>query len=82
MNAGIVGEDSGAGACQLCVELCPEVFEKPFHSSCARVRPDAVPALHMACVAEAARHCPVEAIRITKRAVSGPDYGKRLHEMT
>lgn len=72
----VVAEDSGAGACALCVELCPEVFEKPSDNSCARVRPHFVPLLYRECVYEAAKRCPVDAIRITEGTALRAKLGK------
>lgn len=59
-----MGEDSGAGACQICVEICPEVFEKPAPDHCARARLDVNPGAYAAEVRHAARTCPVDAIRV------------------
>ena len=60
-----VGEDSGVGACRLCVEICPEVFEKPIVNFGAFVRPDADLASHRDKIGLAALDCPVEAIVVT-----------------
>lgn len=62
----IIGEDSGVGACQLCVETCPEVFEKPLSNRCASVRPDVDPTPYLARVRQAAKVCPVNAIHLVK----------------
>jgi ferredoxin len=48
----------------MCVEICPEVFEKPVANQCARVRSDANPALYVSRIREAAESCPVNAIEI------------------
>jgi len=58
----IVGEDSGGGACQLCVEICPEVFEKPVANRCARIRSNVKLALYASRIRQAAEGCPVNAI--------------------
>ncbi len=60
-----VGEDSGVGACRLCVEICPEVFEKPIVNFGAFVRPDADFAPYGNKIHRAALDCPVEAITVT-----------------
>ncbi|MBI4164527.1 MAG: ferredoxin [Acidobacteria bacterium] len=62
-----VAEDSGTGACQTCVEICPEVFEKPAPDRCARTRPGVNPRLYARLVFRAAQWCPVNAIRVTSR---------------
>ncbi|MEE8443193.1 MAG: ferredoxin [Dehalococcoidia bacterium] len=59
-----VSEDTGLGACQLCVELCPEVFEKPIANWCAFARPDVDATPHLEKVYEAIGNCPVEAIQV------------------
>lgn len=59
-----IGEDSDAGACQVCVELCPAVFEKPAPDECARVRPNAIFEQHSDLIVQAARRCPVNGIRV------------------
>lgn len=64
----ILGEDSGTGACDLCVQICPEVFEKPTPDRCARVRAQADAASHAAHVRRAAERCPVDAIRVVRVA--------------
>ncbi len=64
----IVGEDSDTGACQVCVEMCPEVFEKPGANRCARTRSDVDPAAYAGRVYQVAQCCPVDAIRITNSA--------------
>jgi len=58
----IVGEDSGGGACQLCVEICPEVFEKPVANRCARIRSNVKLAPYASRIRQAAEGCPVNAI--------------------
>lgn len=60
----LIGEDSGVGACELCVQICPEVFEKPVEDRCARVRADADLAGHAEQVFRAARECLVNAIQV------------------
>ena len=60
-----VSEDSDTGACQVCVELCPGVFEKPVPNECARVRPEAEFERYSDLIAQAVRRCPVNGIRIT-----------------
>ena len=60
----IVGEDSGGSACQMCVEICPEVFEKPVANRCARVRSNAKLALYASRIRQAAEGCPVNAIEV------------------
>lgn len=62
----LVGEDSGEESCRLCVDLCPEVFEKPRGDDCARSRPDVDPGPHVACIREAMRRCPTEAIHLSE----------------
>lgn len=62
----MIGEDSGDGACQLCVEACPEVFEKSLPSRCANVRPGVDPTPYLARVRQAANVCPVNAIHLVK----------------
>lgn len=59
-----VGEDSDAGACQVCVELCPAVFEKPAPDECARVRPNARLKQHSDLIVQAVSRCPVNGIRV------------------
>jgi ferredoxin len=66
-----VGEDSGVGACQLCVDICPEVFEKPIANFCAFVRPEVDLLSHESEIQQAARNCPVEAIAVTDGTFSG-----------
>lgn len=58
----IIGEDSGSGACDLCVQICPAVFEKPAPDQCARVRPNADVTGYAEQVRLAAQSCPVDAI--------------------
>ncbi len=67
----IVCEDTGVGACQLCVDLCPEVFEKPIANFCAFVRPDADIAMYENEIHNAVLSCPVEAIEVMSGAVAG-----------
>ena len=61
-----VGEDTGVGACQFCVDLCPEVFEKPIVNFSAFVRPGADLAPHEDKIRHIALGCPVEAIEVTQ----------------
>jgi ferredoxin len=65
----VIGDDSDQGACALCVEVCPEVFEKPAPNACARVRPGVDPAAHLAEIQRAMALCPVDAIRIEVRTL-------------
>jgi ferredoxin len=60
----IIGEDAGNSACELCVQICPSVFEKPAANRCARVRLKVDPSRFAAQVRRAARACPVSAIRM------------------
>ena len=60
-----VCEDTSLGACQLCVDLCPEVFEKPIVNFSAFVRPDADLARYQNKIRHVALSCPVEAIEVT-----------------
>lgn len=62
----VVGEDSDQGACQLCVETCPEVFEKPLANRCAQVRPSIDTAQYVARIRQAVDACPVAAIHLVK----------------
>jgi ferredoxin len=59
----LVGEDSGQGACRACVDICPEVFEKPEHDQCARAKAGVDPSPHLHAIHRAMRACPGEAIR-------------------
>ncbi|MDA1348350.1 MAG: hypothetical protein O3A47_05720 [Chloroflexi bacterium] len=61
-----VCEDTGLGACQLCVDLCPEVSEKPIVNFSAFVRPDADLAPYEDKIRHVALSCPVEAIDVTR----------------
>ena len=73
----IVGEDRGDGACDLCVQICPAVFEKPTRGRCARVRVHADLAGHAEQVLRAVQGCPVDAIRVTTveaREIRGQSY--------
>lgn len=63
----IIGEDSDQGACRLCVETCPEIFEKPVAHRCARVRPGVDPGRFIAQVYHAVEDCPVNAIHVVRR---------------
>ena len=58
----VVGEDSSGGACQMCVEICPSIFEKPVANRCARVRSNVRLALYASRIRQAAEGCPVNAI--------------------
>lgn len=59
-----ISEDTGTGVCQLCVEVCPEVFEKPVADWCAFTRPNVDATQHIDKIYEAIARCPVEAIVI------------------
>jgi len=59
-----ISEDSGDGACDLCVQVCPEVFEKPAPDQCAWVRPNVDVTSYLEQVRLAAQSCPVDAIRV------------------
>jgi hypothetical protein len=67
-----VCEDTGLGACQLCVDLCPEVFAKPIVNFTAFVRPDADLAPYEDKIRQVALCCPVEAIEVTQQALNQP----------
>jgi ferredoxin len=54
----LVGEDSGRGACALCVDACPEIFAKPLDNRPACVRLGIDPAPHLARIREAIQQCP------------------------
>ncbi len=56
-----VDRDSCAG-CELCIDVCPEVFE--MDDDLARAKVEEVPAEYEDAVKEAAEDCPVEAIII------------------
>ena len=58
-------EDTGVGACQLCVDLCPEVFEKPIVNFTALVRPYVDLSSYEDQIRHVALCCPVEAIEVT-----------------
>lgn len=62
----VAGEDSDQGACQLCVETCPEVFEKLLANRCAEVRPGIDAAQYLARIRQALERCPVGAIHLVK----------------
>lgn len=64
----IIGEDSDQGACRLCVETCPDVFEKPLTNRCAHVRLGVDPGLYIAQVLQAVEACPVNAIHLLKKS--------------
>jgi ferredoxin len=53
--------DEGCTACELCVDLCPAVFEVP--GDTAVVRKDVNYDDYEDCIIEAAESCPVEVIR-------------------
>ncbi len=50
--------------CELCVDVCPNVFE--MSNGVARAKVDPVPAADEAACKEAASSCPVEAISVTE----------------
>ena len=52
--------DEDCTACELCVEICPEVFELP--DDIAIVKNDADLSKHEDAIKEAAEGCPVEVI--------------------
>ncbi len=60
-----VCEDTGLGACQLCVDLCPEVFEKPIVNFTAFVRPDVDLSSYEDRIRHVALCCLEEAIEVT-----------------
>lgn len=64
----IIGEDSDQGACRLCVEICPEVFEKPVANRCAHVPPGVDPVRYIAQILRAVEACPVNAIHFVKNS--------------
>ena len=64
----IIGEDSDQGACRLCIEICPEVFEKPLANRCAHVRPGVDPARYVAQILRTVEACPVDAIHLVKES--------------
>ena len=66
----LVGEDSDQESCRLCVDVCPEVFDKPQPNGCARSRPGVDPAPFLACVCQAVRLCPTEAIQLVAVAAA------------
>ena len=51
-------------SCELCTELCPDVFE--MGDEAARVKVKEVPAAHEDATRDAAEQCPAEAIKITE----------------
>ena len=57
--------EEGCISCNLCEDLCPEVFEVPAGETC-HVKPDAEPqyAELDAKIKEAAESCPVEVIKL------------------
>jgi ferredoxin len=61
--------EEGCISCNLCEDLCPEVFEVPVGSEC---RPTATHAAHLGRpeleerIQEAADSCPVEVIQLEK----------------
>ena len=57
--------EEGCISCNLCEDLCPEVFEVPAGETC-HVKPDAAPqyAELDAKIKEAAESCPVEVIKL------------------
>ena len=68
----VIGEDSDQGACRLCVETCPDVFEKPLTNRCAHVRLGVDPGPYIAQVLQAVEACPVNAIHLVKDSVGAP----------
>lgn len=56
--------DESCIACELCVSVCPEVFE--MGDGIAVVKADPVPADAEASAREAAESCPVDAIAISE----------------
>lgn len=74
----VIGEDSDQGACQLCVETCPEVFEKPLANRCAQVRPGIDAAQYVARIRKVAESCPVGAIHVEKNSRMVPPDPPRL----
>lgn len=64
----IIGEDSDQGACRLCVETCPDVFEKPLTNRCAHVRLGVDPGRYVVRVLQAIEACPVNAIHLLKKS--------------
>lgn len=62
-----VGEDSVGPVCQLCVDICPEVFEKPSADRCARARVGVDPGAFEDRVRHASACCPIDAILIYTR---------------
>jgi ferredoxin len=62
-----IGDDCTQGACAGCVDVCPEVFEKPEEDACARVRPGADLARYVARIHEAIDRCPSDAIHLVQR---------------
>lgn len=58
--------DDGNLPCDLCVGVCPEVFEKPLPNAPARVRRGVVPGRHLSKVREAIRRCPANAILLVE----------------
>lgn len=57
-------------ACDLCVQACPEVLEKPLPNAPARVRRDAEIGRHLSKVREAMRICPTSAILLAEEATT------------
>ncbi len=51
-------------ACELCVEMCPDVFE--MGDETAQVKTDPVPPDHEDKVREAAEACPTDAIEVSE----------------
>lgn len=57
-------EDAGGEACDRCVEICPEAFEKPHPDRCARVRRGADLSKDLPAIRRAIDECPTGAIRM------------------
>jgi len=60
--AKVIDDESLCIGCGLCSEICPEVFEMGDDGQAHAAHPEKCDAL--ACCAEAAESCPVEAIKI------------------